>query len=694
MKTSRAVLVLVLLALAAASAVTQKASAPAPAPAGATAAQAPVPVELPVTRVVLSTAGVGYFEHRGQVAGDALVLLPFKADEINDALKSLVARDGAGGSPSLSYPSRESLDRALRGFRVDLSGAPNLASILARLRGASVTVEAPGQVSGRIVGIEQRQSGEGGAPQPWLLLLTATGLRAVGLHQAGAVRFEDPRIGEDFEKALALVLSSQDLERRVLELRLPGSSSREAAVGYVVPAPVWKATYRLDLTGAKPWFQAWALVDNPSEQDWRGVELSLVSGRPVSFIQDLYPPLYLERPTLPLAIAGAARARSLESGYGGELAEEDSDFLRAAESAAPPPMAAPAPSSLAKSYSAGSGLAAKPQAPASALGPGGFDAAVARAAGDQFEFTISRPVTLERRRSAMLPLVAGELEAERVTVYGPGGEPPMLGARLVNGTGLKLPAGPVAVFDGGVFAGDALLDFLPEKARRLIVFGEDLSLQASSSVSSAQSTVSVRAQKGVMILQKQTTWTRSYSLRNAGAAPKKVVVEHPITGGASLLEPAAFEEKTDRVYRFAVSVASGAEATLTVRERSPYQETVAISSLSQEALLVWISNRELSAPLREALRRAAELRQKWEEARRSLAELQARNGEITNDQGRIRQNLSAVGRDSAQGQQYLKKLLDSETELESLNAKIVLAKKTQQDAQAAFEGYVANLSVD
>ena len=40
------------------------------------------------------------------------------------------------------------------------------------------------------------------------------------------------------------------------------------------------------------------MVENTTDDDWQGVHLSLVSGRPVSFIQDLYQPLYLPRPVV------------------------------------------------------------------------------------------------------------------------------------------------------------------------------------------------------------------------------------------------------------------------------------------------------------------------------------------------------------------------------------------------------------
>jgi hypothetical protein len=71
-------------------------------------------------------------------------------------------------------------------------------------------------------------------------------------------------------------------------------------VSYTIAAPIWKTTYRvvLDQEG-KPFFQGWAIVDNVSEENWQNVQLSLVSGSPISFIQNLQKPFYRYRPIIP-----------------------------------------------------------------------------------------------------------------------------------------------------------------------------------------------------------------------------------------------------------------------------------------------------------------------------------------------------------------------------------------------------------
>ncbi len=598
------------------------------------------PVVLPVTKVVLFSAGIGYFEHRGMVEDTVGVNLPFAADSINDALKSLVVRNGSGaqGSPSVNYPTMESLDSALKSYRVDLSGSPDIAEILSRLRGASISVDAPETLSGRIVGIEHRILNDPEIATAYLMLLTPGGLRALPLEKILSIRFADRQIAEDFDRALSLILSAQDTGRKVLEVSLPGSGRREAAIGYVVPTPIWKVSYRLDLSGAKPYFQGWAVVDNPTEQDWKNVTLSLVSGKPVSFIQDLYTPLYVERPLIPLAIAGTAKPRSFESGFGGEE-NATAEYADEAMPAPAPPAASAYKSSGEMSFSARA-KPAEEQAPAFGAAPGGsnFETAQARAAGDQFEFTVKRPVTLDRRRSAMLPLLEGELAVDKLSVYSPdsygNAAKPMLGARIRNSSGMKLPAGPVTVFDGSVYAGDALLDFLPENEKRLIVFGEDLSLAASADSSSSQETTAVKVAGGVMTFSRRVTWTKTYSFRNAATTARKIVIEHPIMQGAELAEPASFDEKTARIYRFSLDLPAGAEAKFLVKEQVPGQERVVLSSLGIDSFLSYSNSSEIPAAVKVKLAAAIEMRRKIDDAKKILADQQARKSELAADQDR------------------------------------------------------------
>jgi hypothetical protein len=252
---------------------------------------------LPLTKISIFSSGVAYFEHSGQVSGSAELSFPFKAEAINDVLKSLIVGDPVGNAPRVSYPSSETLYATLRSLGFEFTGNPGLPEILAGRKGAEIRLQAPNEITGRIVGVEHRDRGQNGEAA-WLIIFSSEGIRSIAIEEISSFSFTDPRINADLSRALDLIASSRDEVTRDLRLSLPVSgnaASRNVTVSYVIPAPVWKVSYRLDLgtalsrsnTAAPARFQGWAIVDNDSDTDWQNVSLSLVAGRPVSFIQTL-----------------------------------------------------------------------------------------------------------------------------------------------------------------------------------------------------------------------------------------------------------------------------------------------------------------------------------------------------------------------------------------------------------------------
>ena len=48
----------------------------------------------------------------------------------------------------------------------------------------------------------------------------------------------------------------------------------------------------------KPYLQGWAVVENQTDEDWAGVRMALISGRPISFQMNLYDALFIKRPVV------------------------------------------------------------------------------------------------------------------------------------------------------------------------------------------------------------------------------------------------------------------------------------------------------------------------------------------------------------------------------------------------------------
>jgi len=637
---------------------------------------------LPLKKVVILTSGLAYYEHSGSVSGSANITIPFRFDAMNDALKTLVINDSASANPSVIYQAENTLVQTLRSLAIDLSDSPDLPTILSRLRGVEAGISFSGVTNtGRIAGIEYRVatgSVFGETRQPWLIFNTSDGIKSYNLQEITSIKFKESNIENDLNRALDLIASSRNNLSRFLNINLPGTSRRNVSISYVVPSPVWKVSYRLDLGASKPLFQGWAIVDNDSDTDWNNVELSLVAGRPTSFIQELYPPYYVSRPVQPLALAGTAtavthdRSPSGPAGVEGNVPRPESQMMRM--------------SMADEAYSAA------PRAAPVVTG-GTVQTAAGADAGGQFEFTIKNPVTLNRRMSAMLPLVEAEIEARGVLIYNGTGRYPRLGAEITNSSKMKLPAGPITVYDGGVYAGDALIEFWNEGEKRFISFGEDLSVTANTSASTARAINTVSVSGGVMLINNSITHSRTYTFLSSASVSKQMVIEHSRTSNTELVSPAA-NEQTAAIYRFNVTLPGGRETAVTVNERQIVSERITLVSQHINSLLSYSTNQEIPANVRTALTRAVELRRAVDAAETNVRTIEAQRNSLIADQDRVRRNLEAAGNQTQQGQEYLRRLVALDNEIDTAATNLNRANADVRAARTAFENYLNGLNLN
>src|SRR5271166_1663261 len=265
--------------------------------------------QLPIGQVVLFSSGVGYFQREGSVEGNARVDLSFPVTDINDLLKSMVLRDLDGGHiATVSYDSNAPVERTLKSFAINQTNNPSFGAILNQARGEKVEVvlqqtnaTQPGTLSGTVVGIEKQKVAVAKETQDVeiLNLWCSDGMRALKMTEIQRVRFLNPILDSEFRKALETLALSHDTQKKAVSINCVGEGKRNVRVGYVIENPIWKTSYRLVLDKKeKPYLQGWAIVENPTDEDWKDVRMALVSGRPISFQMDLYQPLYVPRPVV------------------------------------------------------------------------------------------------------------------------------------------------------------------------------------------------------------------------------------------------------------------------------------------------------------------------------------------------------------------------------------------------------------
>ena len=281
-------------------------------------------VDLRVTRVAIFSSGVAYYECEADVTGDATAEFSFRTDQINDIIKSMVVQDLDGGTiGTIGYPSRDPIEKTLRSFGVDITGDPTLGQLLDQLRGEEVAIAGDRACRGVILGVERQklQVGAAGIVEVDVLsVLTDTGMLQLPIAQVQGIQLLNDKVDAELRKALETLASAHDADKKSVSINFQGEGQRHVRVAYLLEAPIWKTTYRLVLDqDEKPLLQGWATVENATEEDWRAVELSLVSGRPISFMMDLYTPIYIPRPKEELELYASLRPPD----YAGAFEMED-----------------------------------------------------------------------------------------------------------------------------------------------------------------------------------------------------------------------------------------------------------------------------------------------------------------------------------------------------------------------------------
>jgi len=159
-------------------------------------------------------------------------------------------------------------------------------------------------VTGRVVAGTDKQS-----EREYLTLMLDSGeMRTVDLSAASGIRFPDVKLQAQFKDYLGALSAARSKDKRSVYIDSSDAKERQVVASYMIPAAVWKSSYRL-ISGEKgrPTLEGWAIVDNTTGEDWTKVQLSLVSGRPISFVSQLYAPKYVNRPGAELADDAAAR---------------------------------------------------------------------------------------------------------------------------------------------------------------------------------------------------------------------------------------------------------------------------------------------------------------------------------------------------------------------------------------------------
>lgn len=650
--------------------------------------------DLALKRVMLSSGGLGYFEYEAAVEGDATLKLTVSLDQVDDVLKSLVVYDDKGGVGGLSLPGKEPLRQTFKDMPFDQSALESPANLLGALKGAQISVGGPRAISGRIVSVEEEtqtlNDGKTTIKRTRVALLTDSGLQQFILEDAENLQFADAALRDKIGQALLAIQANRAKDTRTLELSARGQGKRTVRVAYIVTAPVWKASYRLtlpaDVAAPKAALQGWATIENLSGQDWKNVELTLVSGRPIAFHQALYEAYYVTRPEVPVEVSG--RLNPYIDRGGVAVAEAAKRPLPAP----PPPPAAPAPAM--KSRDAAQ-FESAPMAQA-----GGIEQIQATDAATQVSFKFPNPVTVANGRTLSIPVIERQAPAQRLALFqsDSAARNPMAAVRLTNDGDTGLPPGILTIYErdkaGMVsYVGDARLSAFPIGEKRLLAYALDEKITIERDSAQTQRLATGTIAGGVLKYSRVLRQTSTYRVHGPAKEPRQLIIMQRRLPGWNLTKPDAKGiELSEGYYRIPFQLPGGdvTQVAEVAQEQIQHQELRLLDTKSDQ-IRVFAQATEFDPKTREALTRILQLQQAVSEAERKLAQIDAERQQIVQEQARLRDNLGRVPANSDLQRRYLATLDKQETDLEALAKRRADAEKAVETARDALRIYVSQL---
>lgn len=324
----------------------------------------------------------------------------------------------------------------------------------------------------------------------------------------------------------------------------------------------------------------------------------------------------------------------------------------------------------------------------------------AEEADDLFEYKISKPITIRKNQSALVPIIQARIRGEKVSLWNDqAGLPrPVRALWIVNSTNLTLDGGAFSVLEDETFAGEGIFDAIRAGERRLVSYATDLALNVSSNHSTERERISrVRISNGIMIQESEERDKKTYTFRNEDTKPRMAVVEHPARAGYALRGSAQPFETTAGWMRFRLPVEPKQTASLVVEEAKPILTSYAVSDLTGGQLDVFVRQQAMDKSIEDALRRVVAQKNviaalEEQESRRD-SEMES----MFDDQERLRENMKALkgsAEEKALVQRYTQQLNDQETRLAAIKTEKAQLEARLQSEKATLKRMIEEVSFD
>jgi hypothetical protein len=448
--------------------------------------------------------------------------------------------------------------------------------------------------------------------------------------------------------------------------------------------PSWRVSYRLAFEKEKTILQGWGIIDNKLDEDLKDIGLSLVAGKPISFIYDIYMPRIVPRPVVREEVRTVSAPVELEGGME-QLAkadmlldgvyEEEADYdMAPCEAMAPAARAAPMKASKKKMRDKDVGVL-------SALGgasAGEFQQSVdvqtkTVEMGEFFKYDIANPVTVKRGQSAMVPILSNEITCKKEHVYNNLKMPrnPVVTMRIKNDSGAVLERGPILVLDEGTYVGEAILPYTSLQGENHIAYSVDLGVTVTEEWNhhSELKAISIKNR----YFQKEYTDYRDceYTIDNKKTEGIHLVIEHPKSEYEIHPDTPKATEETENYFRWASEIKPKTSTKFQVKEVKTRYYHEEIRYLGVETIESYLKEKYIEKRDYNDVKEIIDLQKEINDLSNKINDLENERNRIYDEQRRLRDNIQALGsshREEKLRTKYIDKMDAQEARLEKIDS--------------------------
>jgi hypothetical protein len=326
------------------------------------------------------------------------------------------------------------------------------------------------------------------------------------------------------------------------------------------------------------------------------------------------------------------------------------------------------------------------------------EASEAAPLAEMFEYKLKQKVSVGKNQSALVPIISGKIDAEKVTLWNAKQPAPVRALWINNTSGLTLDAGTFNIIEQGTFGGEGVWTVMKPEEKRLISYAAEDAIRVKSEDKSEEGGIThVKIVHGVMTQTQQREQTTTYTVRNEDSLPRVVVIEHPARADWKLRGDTKPAESTENYHRFRVEVEPKSTAELKVDEGQDSNYTWALTNLSDDVVNVFLKRKSITPELERELRKLVAQKTKIDGIVNEIGTRTNDINRITQEQNRLRENMKAL-RGSAEEKQltqrYVRQLNQQEDDLERLKKELSDLNTQRMAEQATLAKMADEVSFD